>query len=56
MRVENGKAVFVGEQVAIDGVDATYRSVCRSCYKKEKRRVLSRKNVSGRLEPNDIEI
>ena len=56
MRVENGRPVFVGEQVAIDGVDATYRSVCRSCYKKEKRRVLSRENVSGRLGPNDIKI
>ena len=26
--------VLEGEQVAIDGIDASYRSVCRKCYKK----------------------
>ena len=33
MRLEDGKPVFEGEQVAIDGVSATYRAVCRKCYK-----------------------
>ena len=38
MRVENGIPVFDGEQIAIDGIDAQYESVCRKCYKKEKKR------------------
>ena len=29
--------VFVGPQVAIDGIDSDYDSVCRPCYKKLKR-------------------
>lgn len=33
-RFINGEFVFDGEQVAIDGVDASYESVCRKCYKK----------------------
>ena len=33
MRLEDGKPVFEGEQVLIDGVSATYRAVCRKCYK-----------------------
>lgn len=35
MRIVDGKAVFDGEVVAIDGVDVSYRSVCRKCYKDE---------------------
>ena len=37
MRLENGKPIFVGEQVAIDGVEATYKSVCRKCYNSHKK-------------------
>lgn len=40
MRLENGIPVFLGKQVAIDGVDATYESVCRKCYKDAKKKVL----------------
>ena len=43
MRLENGVPVFEGEQVLIDGVDATYNSVCRRCYKEAKKKVLTRK-------------
>lgn len=43
MRLENGEAVFEGEQVAIDGVEATYESKCRKCYKEAKKKVLVRK-------------
>ena len=39
MRLINGIAVFKGEQVSIDGVDSEYKSVCRSCYEKEKIKV-----------------
>lgn len=39
MRLENGNPVFEGEQVAIDGVEATYEAVCRKCYKWYKKRV-----------------
>ena len=36
-RMVNGKYVFEGDQVAIDGEgDVTYNSLCRSCYKKER--------------------
>lgn len=35
MRIIDGKSVFTGEVVAIDGVDVSYRSVCRKCYKDE---------------------
>ena len=45
MSLENGEAVFDGEQVAIDGIDATYESVCRKCYN-NKRKSLVRKNVT----------
>ena len=38
MRVINGIPVFEGEQVAIDGVEATYEATCRSCYKKLKKK------------------
>ena len=36
-RFINGEFVLEGDQVAIDGIDAEYRSVCRRCYKKYKR-------------------
>lgn len=32
----DGKFIFDGEQVAIDGVDVTYESLCPSCYFAEK--------------------
>ncbi len=36
-RMVNGKFVFKGDQVAIDGeASVTYISLCRRCYKKEK--------------------
>lgn len=41
MRIVNGAPVFEGDQIAIDGVDSEYKSVCRSCY--EKAKVKSRK-------------
>ncbi len=34
MRIVDGKPVFDGEQLAIDGIDAEYSAVCRYCYKK----------------------
>lgn len=34
IRLVDGEAVFEGEQVAIDGIDAKYESVCRKCYQK----------------------
>jgi thymidine kinase len=34
MRVINDVPVFDGEQVAIDGDDVSYRSVCARCYLK----------------------
>lgn len=37
MRLENGIPIFNGEQIAIDGIDATYESVCRNCYKNSKK-------------------
>lgn len=42
MRLKNGNPVFEGEQVAIDGVDAEYKPVCRSCYEKEKNKAKKR--------------
>ena len=35
-RLFDGKFVFHGEQVAIDGVHVTYESLCPSCYLREK--------------------
>ena len=43
MRVVNGIPVFEGEQVAIDGVEASYEATCRSCYKKLKKKSNSKK-------------
>lgn len=42
MRKENGVPVFEGDQIAIDGIDATYVSVCRKCYKNAKKRTLKK--------------
>ena len=33
MRIVEGIPVFDGKQLAIDGVDAEYRAMCRFCYK-----------------------
>lgn len=33
MRIVGGIPVFDGEQLAIDGVDAEYKAMCRYCYK-----------------------
>ena len=38
MRLENGIPIFDGEQIAIDGIDATYEATCRNCYKKLKKK------------------
>lgn len=35
-RKVNGKFIFDGEQVAIDGVEVSYESLCPSCYYREK--------------------
>ena len=35
MRLRDDQAVFTGEQVEIDGIDAVYEPKCRYCYKKE---------------------
>ena len=40
MRIYNGEAVFDGEQIAIDGIEASYESVCRKCYKNAKKKIL----------------
>ncbi len=42
MRIENSIPVFDGEQIAIDGVDALYKSVCRTCYKNAKKKIRKR--------------
>lgn len=47
MRLYNGEAVFEGDVVAIDGIDATYKSVCRNCYKEEKKRVYKKINKNS---------
>lgn len=45
MRLIGDNPVFDGEQIAIDGLDATYKSICRKEYKnaKKKNLILSRK-------------
>ncbi len=43
MRLENGNPVFEGDQIAIDGIDATYQSLCRKCYNREKKKILAKK-------------
>ncbi len=37
VRMENGIPVFDGDQIMIDGVDATYEAKCRKCYKELKK-------------------
>lgn len=37
MRLENGIPVFDGDQIMIDGIEATYEAKCRRCYKKLKK-------------------
>lgn len=39
MRLYNGIPVFEGDVVAIDGIDATYESMCRKCYKNHKKKI-----------------
>jgi len=34
-RIDNGHFVFEGSQVAIDGVDTSYESLCAGCYLRE---------------------
>ena len=41
-RTVGGEFVFDGEQVAIDGVDAGYESLCGACYLEESGGVLNR--------------
>ncbi|MBQ6494927.1 MAG: thymidine kinase [Bacilli bacterium] len=38
MRLENNIPVFDGNQIMIDGVEATYEAKCRNCYKKLKKK------------------
>lgn len=47
MRLENGVLVFEGEEIAIDGVDAKYKSVCRSGYENAKVRAKKMVPVSS---------
>lgn len=42
MRLDDGVPVFEGEVVAIDGIDATYQSLCRKCYKNMRKKVLKK--------------
>jgi len=37
-RIDNGVFIFEGSQVAIDGVDTSYESLCAGCYLKERDR------------------
>lgn len=38
--------VFSGKQVAIDGIDSEYDSVCRKCYTKLRKKVISYKDIN----------
>lgn len=38
-RLSGGKFVFAGDQVAIDGVEVTYESLCAACYLEERARI-----------------
>ena len=46
MRIESNLPVFSGEQIAIDGIDATYESVCRKCYNNEKKKLVKKKTYN----------
>lgn len=39
MRLFKGIPVFEGQQVAIDGIEASYEAVCRKCYKNARKRL-----------------
>lgn len=43
MRLENNEPVFEGNIIAIDGIDASYKSFCRKCYNDIKRKTLRKK-------------
>jgi thymidine kinase len=56
-RTINGAFVFDGDQVAIDGVDASYESLCGACYLEESGGVLNnswraRDEFAAPLEPD----
>src|SRR5690625_7729270 len=44
-RVVDGRFVFEGEQVAIDGAHVTYESLCGPCFMDEQERAGDRKSV-----------
>ena len=37
-RLDNGKFVFEGSQVALDGIETNYESLCAGCYLRERSR------------------
>ena len=41
-RTQNGRFIFDGDQVAIDGADVSYESLCGACYLEESGGVLNR--------------
>lgn len=43
MRMVNDKAVFDGDIVAIDGIDAVYKSVCSKCFCEERKIYINNK-------------
>lgn len=47
MRIENNNPVFSGEQIAIDGIDARYESVCRKCYNNAKKKILGKNRIKN---------
>lgn len=38
-RMDDGKFVFEGNQIALDGIDTSYESLCAGCYLRERARV-----------------
>jgi len=38
-RMDNGHFVFEGNQIALDGIDTSYESLCAGCYLRERDRV-----------------
>jgi thymidine kinase len=53
----DGKFIFDGDQVAIDGIDASYESLCGACYLEESKGVLNngwrpRDEFGAGLEPD----
>ncbi|MDD5826453.1 MAG: thymidine kinase [Bacilli bacterium] len=47
MRLVNKIPSFEGEQIAIDGIEATYESMCRKCYKDTKKKILSKTKIKN---------